>query len=89
MAREYPLEVHELHDHDGGGTCGYYSKGHHDKAAFAAEAERLFAHEGLLAGVDHGERRWEICAGPDGWIRCLNPPLKGKRGVFPVTIVQW
>lgn len=85
----YALEVQPLHDLDNGELVSYYSKGHHDPAAFVEAVYRDYGDEYPVETVEHAERRWEIVCGPDGWCRCLNTPHRGRRGVFPVTIIDW
>jgi hypothetical protein len=88
-AKDYPLEIGDLYSDNC--LCGYFSKGHHEPAAFIAAVEAAYADDITHRQVQHAWRRWEICAGPDRWVRCLNPPREksGTRGVFPVTIAEW
>ena len=89
--KDYPLLIECLHDADDGDLVAYYSKGHHDPAAFVDAVFRDWGDEYPPDRVRHEERRWEIVCGPDDWVRSLGVPRKGttRRGVFPVTIIEW
>jgi hypothetical protein len=89
--KEYPLLIECLHDVDNGDLVSYYSKGHHDPAAFIESVREDGGDEYPIDQVKHEYRRWEIVCGPDDWARSLNPPRPGttRRGVFPVTIIEW
>jgi hypothetical protein len=87
--KTYPMEIGLLYED--GSLCGYYSQGHHDPEMFVEAVWLSDDREIDVSEVKHDFRRWEICYGPDEWVRCLNTPRDGttRRGVFPVTIVEW
>jgi hypothetical protein len=90
-AKDYPLLIETLHDCDDHELVAYYSKGHHDPAAFVEAVMRDHGDEYPVEKVKHEQRRWQIVCGPDEWMRSLGTPRKGTttRGVFPVTIIEW
>lgn len=88
-AKDYPLKIETLHDLDSHDTVSYYSKGHHDRAAFAEAVMEAYGDEVPIEKVEHTFRRWGMFPGTDGPARCLVPPYRAKRGVFPVTIWDW
>lgn len=87
--KDYPLEVRCLGD-DGGYVCAYFSKGHHDPAAFVEAVDRDHGDRCPVEKVEHGERRW-ACIHFADYKQCLMSPRAGttRRGVFPVTIIEW
>jgi len=89
--KDYPLQVETLHDCDNGDHVAYYSKGHHEPAAFVEAVLRDHGDEYPAEKVKHEYRRWQIIGCDGDWMRSLGSPRKGttQRGVFPVTIIEW
>lgn len=88
MPKDYPFELQTLVDIDGGGTCSYWSKGHHPSKTLI---DAVIECDGItydLQDVSREWRRWHIVAGPDGWARVLDRAKQGSRGAFPVTIID-
>ncbi len=87
--KEYPLEIETLIDGDNGDRLGYYSKGHHDPSAFVAAIKERENEDWAPERVRHDWSRMAIVSGADGWERCLYSGKPGRRGVFPVTVIEW
>jgi hypothetical protein len=85
MAKVYPLEIEEMRESEDGDVLGYYSKGHHDDAAFNA-ALQAFLGETIPLRL-RPRREWFRCAcyGQD---RVFDTGKPGQRGSFPITCVD-
>ena len=90
--KEYVLKVQELWDPYGGDLLGYYTKGHHDAAAFieiANSRDRAEGGDGDWAECDVAHRWWRTVQAPAGTeVDYLFQAVSGPgRGVYPVTVV--
>ena len=80
----WTLAVDYLVDVDGeGGVIAYYSRGHHDKAAFLKEIEKEFEqHFEDTEPVRHQYGRWSMYGKYGSVMDIYAKPGKGR---FPVT----
>src|ERR1051325_10995602 len=95
--KKYQLDIQELREFQGG-HLGWWSKGHHDKHAFAAalvQGEHVsqhdadyFAEDGPI--TDYIRHEWWRCVpvgnGEKGTLTVR--ARGGARGAFPVTVVE-
>ena len=84
---EYPLVIDTLSSDCAIGNW-YYSKGHHDKAAFLDKVNREYGVDFKPEDVEHRYGRWEFdnSCGEPGQI--LAAHSKPGPGIFPVTIID-
>jgi hypothetical protein len=87
--KKYPLDPCPIREMQGNDLLGYYSKGHHEPAAFVAAAEEAWGDRCDAAQVRHGWRRVAIGSFDDEWMHWLAVAEAGGRGAFPVTIIEF
>ena len=90
--KQHPLEINMIADNNG--TSWYYSKGHHEPAAFLAAARGYIAEEDpyqeqpdddIKVHTSHG-RRYKDFTGEFGYRVDLD--CAPGRGAFPVTWIE-
>jgi len=89
--KEYPFECVRLKVVDGCGTWGYYSKGHHPPHMLVDAVMEEHGEWIPVGRVQHTWARIGIVSSLDtGWAHSLlyASGENGKRGVFPVTVVE-
>jgi hypothetical protein len=85
--KNYPLEIIVFLE-----NSGYYSKGHHDKQLFCDEVNSEYDADISPARVRHTWMRCRPALPIEreeyGKVTFLVESKQGKRGVFPVTIID-
>lgn len=82
--KNYPLEIEAYNE-----NYGYWSKGHHDKQAFADAVEQEWEVEIFPAAVAHVwvRRRPALPHERDEYAWFHEAANKGERGAYPITQV--
>ena len=86
MATRYGLRIEELREFQGG-HLGYWSKGHHDTLMFAETLNLLFNSFVKIADVRHVWWRL-VPVGEKDMGSIFIEAKPGKKGAFPVTVVE-